>query len=78
MAKELKENTKMIKAILEEFADYHYEDYIKAIISYETDCTDDNILNNVYKHYMKEDGVSLLNSELVDRVFKLKEKKGVE
>nr|DAK99241.1 MAG TPA: hypothetical protein [Caudoviricetes sp.] len=78
MAREMKDNTKMIKAILEEFSDYHYEDYIKAIISCETHCTDNTILSNVYKEYMEKKDMQLLNNEIIDKVLKLKEKKGVE
>lgn len=74
--KKLTGNTKMILGIIEEIAENSYEDYVKAIIVYETNCKDASILDKVYKEYMAKDTTLLLNNDLVGKTLELKVKKG--
>ena len=57
-----------MKAILELMATKSYKELIKAILSFETNVEDEIILEKVYEHYFNEDGVTLLNEELKERI----------
>ena len=57
-----------MKAILELMATKSYKELIKAILSFETTVEDEVILEKVYEFYFNEDGVTLLNEELKERL----------
>ncbi|MCI5722703.1 MAG: hypothetical protein MR283_01680 [Erysipelotrichaceae bacterium] len=57
-----------MKAILELMATKSYKELIKAILSFETNVEDEVILEKVYEFYFNEDGVTLLNEELKERI----------
>lgn len=57
-----------MKAILELLATKSYKELIKAILSFETNVEDEMILEKVYEFYFNEDGVTLLNEELKERI----------
>lgn len=57
-----------MKAILELLATKSYKELIKAILSFETNVEDEIILEKVYEFYFNEDGVTLLNEELKERL----------
>lgn len=57
-----------MKAILELMATKSYKELIKAILSFETNVKDEVILEKVYEFYFNEDGVTLLNEELKERI----------
>lgn len=57
-----------MKAILEFMATKSYKELIKAILSFETNVEDEVILEKVYEFYFNEDGVTLLNEELKERI----------
>lgn len=57
-----------MKAILELMATKSYKELIKAILSFETNVEDEVILEKVYDFYFNEDGVTLLNEELEERI----------
>ena len=42
--------------------------WIKAILSFETNVEDEVILEKVYEFYFNEDGVTLLDEELKERI----------
>lgn len=73
--KELHQDTKMIKGVLEEFASCHYSNLVKALLSYELSCDDEEILQEAYDDLMTKDGVNLISDELRDRVISLMEEK---
>lgn len=55
-----------MKKILEYILKNHYEDYIKAIISIETNKTDLTELDKIYKNFMKINNLQLLNPEILN------------
>ena len=57
-----------MKAILVLMATKSYKELIKAILSFETNVEDEIILEKVYEYYFNEDGVTLLNEELKERI----------
>ena len=57
-----------MKAILELMATKSYKELIKAILSFETNVEDEMILEKVYEFYFNEDGVTLLNEDLKERM----------
>lgn len=66
--KEENMNYLSMKAILELMATKSYKELIKAILSFETNVEDEVILEKVYEFYFNEDGVTLLNEELKERI----------
>lgn len=54
---------KQIRKSLEQMADEDYKEYIKALISFEKDIDEEEILDELYAKYMKNDNMSLLNDE---------------
>lgn len=57
-----------MKTILELMATKSYKELIKAILSFETNVEDEMILEKVYEFYFNEDGVTLLNEDLKERM----------
>lgn len=54
------------KALFQLMIDKSRREFIKAIISIETDVEDEDRLNRLYDIYMEDDDMSLLNYALVE------------
>lgn len=57
-------NFENIKSLLEKISNENYKDYIKSIISIETNINDEEKLDKIYDQYMDNDNIFLLNDEL--------------
>lgn len=57
-------NFENIKSLLEKISNENYKDYIKSIISIETNISDEEKLDKIYDRYMDNDNIFLLNDEL--------------
>ena len=57
-------NFENIKSLLEKISNENYKDYIKSIISIETNINDEEKLDKIYDQYMDNDNIFLLNEEL--------------
>lgn len=57
-------NFENIKFLLEKISNENYKDYIKSIISIETNISDKEKLDKIYDRYMDNDNIFLLNDEL--------------
>ena len=55
-----------MKAHFQLMIDKSHREFIKAIISIETDVEDEDRLNKLYDFYMEDDDMSLLNYALVE------------
>ena len=56
----------VMKALFQLMIDKSHREFIKAIISIETDVEDEDRLNRLYDFYMEDDDMSLLNYALVE------------
>ena len=56
----------VMKALFQLMIDKSQREFIKAIISIETDVEDEDRLNRLYDFYMEDDDMSLLNYALVE------------
>lgn len=56
----------VMKALFQLMIDKSHREFIKVIISIETDVEDDDRLNRLYDFYMEDDDMSLLNYALVE------------
>ena len=56
----------VMKALVQLMIDKSHREFIKAIISIETDVEDEDRLNRLYDFYMEDDDMSLLNYALVE------------
>ena len=54
---------KEIRNIIEELGTKHYEDFTKAIISFEKGINDVSALNKIYQEFMNNDTASLINED---------------
>lgn len=59
-------NYLVMKSLFQLMIDKSYREFIKAIISIETDVEDEDQLNRLYDFYMEDDDMSLLNYALVE------------
>lgn len=57
-----------IKAEIAKIAEKKYKEFFKALLSFETNVQDEMVLEKVYEFYFNEDGVTLLNEELKERL----------
>ncbi len=57
-----------IKAEIAKIAEKNYKEFFKALLSFETNVQDEMVLEKVYEFYFNEDGVTLLNEELKERL----------
>ena len=53
-----------MKATIHNMADENYEDFIKALISFELRIDQKDLLDRVYKDYMEEDDITLLSDDI--------------
>ena len=44
-----------------------YRNFVKALISIETNCTDEEKLDNMYEKFMEDDTVNLLNASITEK-----------
>ena len=56
----------VMKALFQLMIDKSHREFIKAIISIETDVEDEDRLNRLYDFFMEDDDMSLLNYALVE------------
>ena len=65
-----------IKQTIEKMSQDNYRDFVKALISLEKGINDEDLLDEIYDKYMKNDSVMLLNEEFDKMIVetKLKEK----
>lgn len=68
--KEICKGTRMIKGILNEIANENYSHLVKAIISFELHCDDEDILQETYDYFMSHSNVKLLSDEIIEMVSK--------
>ena len=77
-------NYKDIRKNIEQMANENYEDFIKAIVSYEKGINDEKALDEIYQAYMDNDTQALLSDEfdyLIDEMREqglINEQSGVE
>lgn len=57
-----------IKTEIAKIAEKNYKEFFKALLSFETNVQDEMVLEKVYEFYFNEDGVTLLNEELKERL----------
>ena len=57
-----------IKVKIAKIAEKNYKEFFKALLSFETNVEDEVILEKVYEFYFNEDGVTLLDEELKERI----------
>lgn len=59
--KSFEEMKKTINTLMET----NYESFVKALISIETDISDEVVLNKMYEEYMDADNVGLINGDMI-------------
>lgn len=66
-------NYKEMRNTIEQMANENYEDFTKALISFEKGINDKEALDNLYAEYMENDSMSLLNDEFDYMIDELRE-----
>lgn len=66
-------NYKEMKNTIEQMANENYEDFTKALISFEKGVNDKEALDKLYAEYMENDSMSLLNDEFDYMIDELRE-----
>ena len=61
------EFTKMKKHLLQ-LQDTDYRNFVKALVSIESNCTDEEKLESMYEKYMKDDAADLLDASLTAKI----------
>ena len=46
-----------------------YRNFVKALVSIETNCTDEEKLKNMYEKFMKDDSANLLDIALTEKIY---------
>ena len=59
---------KMKKSLLH-LQEKDYRNFVKALISIETNCTDEEKLNNLYEKFMEDDAAKLLDTALTEKTY---------
>ena len=62
------EFTKM-RILLLQLQETNYRNFVKALVSIETNCMDEEKLDNMYNNYMKNDSTNLLDTSLTDKFY---------
>ena len=60
-----------MRNLLLQLQETDYRNFVKALISIETNCTDEEKLNNLYEKFMEDDAVNLLNVSITEKIKKL-------
>ena len=55
-----------MKNMLLRLLESDYRNFVKALISIETNCTDEEKLDNMYEKFMEDDSVNLLNASITE------------
>ena len=61
------EFTKMKKQLLQ-LQDTDYRNFVKALVSIETNCTDEEKLESMYDRFMEDDSASLLDTFITEKI----------
>ena len=56
-----------MRNVLLQFQETDYRNFVKALISIETNCTDEEKLDNMYEKFMEDDSVNLLNASITEK-----------
>lgn len=64
---------KDIRNLIQELGTKHYEDFAKAIISFEKGINDMSVLNKIYQEFMNNDTASLINEDFDYMIYDLRE-----
>ena len=56
-----------MRNLLLQLQETDYRNFIKALVSIETNCIDEEKLESMYEKYMKDDSVNLLNASLTEK-----------
>ena len=56
-----------MRNMLLQFQETDYRNFVKALISIETNCTDEEKLDNMYEKFMEDDSVNLLNASITEK-----------
>ena len=57
-----------MRNLLLQLQEIDYRNYIKALVSIETNCTNEEKLKNMYEKFMKDDSSNLLDAELTEKI----------
>lgn len=57
-------NYKEMKNVIEQMATENYREFIKALLSFEKNVEDEDLLDMVYEEYMDNDYITLINEDL--------------
>ena len=60
---------KMKKSLLH-LQEKDYQNFVKALVSIETNCIDEEKLESMYEKFMEDDSVNLLNPSITDKNLK--------
>lgn len=56
-------NYKEMKDVIEQMATENYREFIKALLSFEKNVEDEDLLDMVYEEYMDNDYITLINED---------------
>ena len=56
-----------MRNVLLQFQETDYRNFVKALISIETNCTDEEKLESMYEKFMEDDTVNLLNASITEK-----------
>ena len=56
-----------MRNLLLQLQETDYRNFVKALISIETNCTDEEKLDNMYEKFMEDDSVNLLNASITEK-----------
>ena len=55
-----------MRNMLLQFQETDYLNFVKALVSIETNCTDEEKLESMYEKFMEDDSVNLLNASITE------------
>ena len=56
-----------MRNLLLQLQETDYRNFVKALVSIETNCTDEEKLDNMYEKFMEDDSVNLLNASITEK-----------
>ena len=56
-----------MRNLLLQLQETDYRNYIKALVSIETNCIDEEKLESMYEKFMEDDSVNLLNASITEK-----------
>ena len=57
-----------MRTLLLQLQETDYRNFVKALVSIETNCPDKEKLEKMYEEFMKDDSVKLLDAELTEKI----------